>query len=329
MNAPTPIENGYLHLSELGILSLGGRDAARLLQGQATCDILGLPPGRTTLGAFCTPKGRAYALFRVLRVEDRIFLLLPLELLEAVRRRLQMYVLRADVKIEDATARWAAFGLFGERAAAVLQTLGLPPLDRDDEAEGQGGLLASVYAIRLPDAAGPRVLVLADAAKADGIARFMEGRDIPRWDAERWRLEDIRAGLPAITAATAEEFVPQMLNLDLLGGISFNKGCYTGQEIVARTHYLGQLKRRMYRLAGPGGPVPQAGEALFADGGEGQSAGTVAASAARPEGGFELLAVLNTGLAEDGNTVFKTQGGGRLELLGLPYAVQQSGQQGI
>jgi len=309
----------YAPLPETGILSLSGKDAAKLLQGQATCDILGLPPGRTTLGALCTPKGRAVALFRVLRLEDRILLLLPQELLETVRQRLQRYVLRADVGIADVSGRWAAFGLIGEQAAdAALQTLGLPPLAQDNEAEGQGGLLASFYAIRIPDPGSPRVLVLVDSAKADGIGRFLEGHGFGRLDAGRWRLEDIRAGLPAITAATVEEFVPQMLNLDLVGGISFNKGCYTGQEIVARTHYLGNLKRRMFRLAGAEGPLPQAGEMLHADGQEGH--GVVVAAAAAPEGGFELLAVMNVNWAEDGAALFKTAHGSRLSLSDLPYA---------
>jgi hypothetical protein len=320
MNTSSPPENGYLSLRDTGILSLSGQDAAKLLQGQATCDILGLPPGQTTLGAFCTPKGRALAVFRVLRLEDRIFLLLPLELLEAVRKRLQMYVLRADVKIEDVSAQWAVFGLFGEQAAGVLQTLGLPPLGHDNEAEGQGGLLASVYVIRVPDHDSPRLLVLVDADKAEGIGRFMEGRAIAKWDVSRWRLEDIRAGLPTLAAGTVEEFVPQMLNLDVLGGISFNKGCYTGQEIVARTHYLGQLKRRMYRLIGSNGTAPEAGEAVFAEGEGEQNAGTVVASAIAPEGGFELLAVLNTGLAADARRVFKTAGSDKLVLAALPYS---------
>ncbi len=310
----------HIPLPEIGVLSLGGKDAAKLLQGQATCDILGLPPGQTTLGAFCTAKGRALAVFRVLRTEDRIFLLLPAELLEAVRKHLQKYVLRADVKIEDATGRWAVFGLFGEQSAAALRTLGLPPLSRDNEAEGQGGLLASFYAIRIPDPDGPRLLVLVDAAKAEGVGRFLEGHGFARADARRWRLEDIRAGLPTVTAATAEEFVPQMLNLDLLGGISFNKGCYTGQEIVARTHYLGSLKRRMFRLAGEG-PLPQPGESLFANGEEGQGAGTVVAAAPAPAGGFELLAVLNINLAETQDGYFKTAGGSAASLSSLPYAL--------
>jgi len=307
-------------LTDIGVLSLSGQDAAKLLQGQATCDILSLPPGQTTLGAFCTAKGRAYALFRALRTEDRVYLLLPSALLETVSQRLSKYVLRSDVKIDDASGRWAVFGLCGGHADTALKALGLPPLNQDNEAEGQTGLVASIYAIRIPDPECPRFLVLADAAKSAGISRFLESHGLERTGASHWQLKDIRAGIPAIVAETVEEFVPQMLNLDLLGGISFNKGCYTGQEIVARTHYLGQSKRRMYRLKGVGYPVPQAGAAVLQDGEE-QAAGRVVSSAETPEAGYELLAVLNRATAENPGVLLKTADGQALSLSTLPYSL--------
>lgn len=308
-------------LPELGILAVGGKDAAKLLQGQTTCDILGLPPGRTTLGALCTPKGRAVAVFRVLRTEDRILLLLPAEMLETVRMRLSMYVLRSDVSIEDISDQWRIFGLFGEKSAVALQAMGLPPLAHDNEAEGQKGVYAGFYAIRIPGVDAARFLVLVDAAKAGGFGRFLEGHGLRPALAMRWLLEDIRAGIPVVTAATAEEFVPQMLNLDLLGGISFNKGCYTGQEIIARTHYLGSLKRRMARLFGEGEPLPRAGETLRTYGGEVLNAGMVVCAAPTPEDGFELLAVMNSQLAEEPGAAFATADGLGLVLAGLPYSL--------
>ncbi|MFM8331551.1 MAG: YgfZ/GcvT domain-containing protein [Candidatus Methylumidiphilus sp.] len=308
-------------LPDIGVLSLSGQDAAKFLQGQATCDILGLPPGQTTLGALCTVKGRVAAVFRALRLDDRIFLLLPLELLDAVRQRLGKYVLRADVKIADVSGEWAAFGLYGEHAPAALETLGLPPLEQENEAEGQSGFYASFYAIRIADLGHPRFLVLVDAAKAAGMGRFLDSHNLPQADAAHWALEDIRAGIPSVKAATVEEFLPQMLNLDRLGGISFNKGCYTGQEIVARTHYLGQVKRRMQRLAGMGEAVPVAGEALGRVGEDGQPVGVVVDAAVNPDGGFEALAVL-TAAALD--APLQTADGRALHLSTLPYALDDS-----
>ncbi len=312
-------ENWYSPLPEMGILAVSGKEAAKLLQGQTTCDILGLPPGQTSLGALCTPKGRAIAIFRVLRTEDKIYLLLPTELLETVQKRLRMYVLRDDVNIDDETWNWTIFGLFGGKSAEALQMLGLPLLTQENEAEGQGSFYTQFYAIRIPDVNTPRFLALVDAEKTAGMCRFLEAHGLSRCEPSRWTLEDIRAGLPSVRAATVEEFVPQMLNLDLVGGISFNKGCYTGQEIIARAHYLGSLKRRMVRLAGMGGPVPKAGDSLQAKGQDGLSTGMAVCSAPDEGGGFELLAVVNASLLEGAEAIFQTAGGIGLALSKLPY----------
>ena len=313
------IENWYSPLPEMGILTISGKDAAKLLQGQTTCDILSLPPGQTTLGALCTPKGRAIALFRVLRAEDKIYLILPTEMLETVQMHLRRYVMRDDVKIDDETWNWTIFGLFGEKATDTLQLLGLPLLTQDNEAEGQGSFYTRFYAIRIPDAHTPRILALVDAEKSAGMCRFMESHGLTRCEPSRWILEDIQAGLPSIAKPTSDEFVPQMLNLDLVGGISFNKGCYTGQEIIARAHYLGSLKRRMVRLEGFGEPIPKTGDNLQTEGRDGQGTGVVVSSAASQDGGFELLAVLNLGLVEDSQATFKTASGIGLALAKLPY----------
>ena len=315
------IENWYSPLPEMGILAVSGKDAAKFLQGQATCDILGLPPGQTSLGALCTAKGRAIAVFRVLRAEDKIYLLLPTEILETVKKRLRMYILRDDVKIDDETWGWTIFGLFGEKSAEALQILGLPLLTQENEAEGQESFYTQFYAIRIPDASNPRFLTLVDAEKTAGMCRFLDVHGLFRCGPSRWTLEDIRAGLPSISAATVEEFVPQMLNLDLVGGISFKKGCYTGQEIMARAHYLGSLKRRMVRLTGIGEPIPKAGDSLQAEGHDGPSPGMSVCSAPDEEGGFELLAVVSTSLLEGGEAVFQTTGGIGLALSKLPYPI--------
>ena len=315
------IENWYSPLPEMGILAVSGKDAAKFLQGQATCDILGLPPGQTSLGALCTAKGRAIAVFRVLRAEDKIYLLLPTEMLETVKKRLRMYILRDDVKIDDETWSWTIFGLFGEKSAEALQIFGLPLLTQENEAEGQGSFYTQFYAIRIPDASNPRFLALVDAEKTAGMCRFLDVHGLLRCEPSRWTLEDIRAGLPSISAATVEEFVPQMLNLDLVGGISFKKGCYTGQEIIARAHYLGSLKRRMVRLTGMGEPIPKAGDNLQVEGHDGPSSGMSVCSAPDEEGGFELLAVVSTSLLENRDAIFQTSSGMGLALSKLPYPI--------
>lgn len=315
------IDNWYSPLPDLGILAVSGKDAAKLLQGQTTCDIMGLPPGQTTLGALCNPKGRAVSVFRVLRAEDRIYLLLPTDLLETVQQRLQRYVLRDDVTLVDETWNWTSFGLVGENAADVLQKMGLPLLTQENEAEGQGSFYTRFYAIRVPGAQTfSRLLVLVDAAKSASMCRFLEGHGLVRQEPGRWVLENIRAGLPTVSSATAGEFVPQMLNLDVLGGISFNKGCYTGQEIIARAHYLGNLKRRMVRLAGMGEELPTPGDNIQSVDTEEGGSGMVVCSAGDGEGGFELLAVVNKTCLETPNAALQTQYGASLALVNLPYS---------
>lgn len=311
--------NWYSPLPGMGILSVSGKDAAKLLQGQTTCDILGLPPGQTTLGALCSPKGKAIALFRVLRAEDRLYLLLPDDLLEIVQRRLRHYVLRDDVKIANVSGEWAVFGLYGEKSPDVLQKLGLPLLTGENEAGGQSGFYTRFYAVRIPGTSTWRFLVLVDAAKQASMLRFVEGQGLQLRDSSHWQLEDIRAGIPSLSAATTEEFVPQMLNLDLLGGISFNKGCYTGQEIIARTHYLGSLKRRMVRLLGEGVVLPEAGEGLTAT--EDDGTGKVLSAAPDGLGGFEILAVVKTASAKNPNASFTTLRGIGLSQGKLPYPI--------
>jgi folate-binding protein YgfZ len=291
MNSAYP-DHWRVPLTKTGLLAASGKDAAKFLQGQATCDVLRLPENRSTLGAFCTAKGRVVALFRAFRADDAYFLSLPSELLETVRKRLSLYVLRSDARIEDASARFAAFGAGGP---AILAKLGLPETMEENESSVRDGWIA----LRVPSAGPPRLMILARAERAEECARMLEAADCAPADEALWRLEDIRAGLPTVQAATSEAFLPQVLNLDRLGGIALDKGCYTGQEIVARTHYLGHLKRRMFRFAGVEGPAPKPGDAIRADAVDGQGAGQTVNAAPTPEGGFELLAVANLALAEN------------------------------
>jgi folate-binding protein YgfZ len=225
-------------LQHLGVLRVAGPDAAAFLQGQISADTRRLAAGTPLLAAYCTPQGRVIAVLRLLPHTAGILAILPRELVEPVAGRLRRYVLRSKVRIEDASDELAAAGHFGS-AALHAATL------------------------RIPDAQHPYV-------ETDGIGVAGAGDDARYWvvgpatrlaelelggapaDADRierdWRLADVAAGLPQVYASTSEAFVAQMLNLDLLDGISFKKGCFTGQEIIARTQHLGRIKRRMLRL---------------------------------------------------------------------------------
>jgi len=215
-------------VAHLAVLTVAGKDAAKLLQGQITCNINDITETKSSLGAICNPKGRAIATFLLIKTSAAFLLVLPEELLEPVKKRLQMYVLRSDVTLTDSSNELCLIGLCHPAIEAE-------PLFCTTQQD--------TIAVNLSN----RTLVIAEADKA--IALWSERLNLQGFqpeNSEQWRYLDILSGLPWLTTETSEEFIPQMLNLDKLGGISFNKGCYTGQEIIARTHYLGKAKRALF-----------------------------------------------------------------------------------
>lgn len=261
-------------LPQWSLLRFSGADAQAFLQGQLTCDVAALQTGSSTYGGYCTPKGRLLATFLLWLTDDAYTMMLPVALAEPIRKRLSMYVLRSQVKVEDLTADLACIGISG--ADAVLQLAG-PGAVMPERLHGVA-VHGEVTVIQLPVQRYLAVLPRAPAGIADG--------------GDAWTGLDIAAGIPFIVPATQEEFVPQMVNLDLIGGLSYTKGCYPGQEIVARTHYLGRLKQRMYRAGIPAPAAP--GDKLYcAELGE-QSGGMIVNSARMADGRFDVLAVLQT-----------------------------------
>ena len=248
----------FARLTRYGLLSVTGDDARDFLHAQLTNDVLHLPPERAALAGWCSAKGRLLASFLVISSASQGFLLqLARDLVPAVAKRLSMFVLRSKVKIADESDGWLQFGLWGDAPGIEMpqQPLGIAE---------KGGLIV----VNVGDA---RFLALArDSGILEGSAAVAESR---------WALDEIRAGRPLITAATQDQFVPQMVNLEKLGGIDFQKGCYPGQEIVARAQYRGQVKRRMVRLPAPAGAELRPGQEF--------NGGIVVDSA-----GGELLAVM-------------------------------------
>ena len=215
----------------LTVLTVSGKDAAKLLQGQITCNVNDVTETKSSLGAFCNPKGRAITTFLLVKTSDDFLMVLPEELLESVKKRLQMYVLRSDVTLTDSSKQHCLVGLC--YPAPQDQ-----PLFATTQQEIINVNLSTTQA---------RSLVIAEADKAIALwSDRVVNQGFQPENSEQWRYLDIISGIPWLTTETSEEFIPQMLNLDRLGGISFNKGCYTGQEIVARTHYLGKAKRALF-----------------------------------------------------------------------------------
>ncbi|MDP1772855.1 MAG: folate-binding protein [Methylobacter sp.] len=229
---PAPEHEGNQRIypiAHLGVLTVAGNDAAKFLQGQITCNINDITDTKSSLGAMCNPKGRAITTFLLVKNADAFLLILPQELLVAIKKRLQMYVLRSDVTLTDSSDELCLIGLsYGA--------------SQPDEASDFATSRQENIVVNLQN----RSLNIVKTANAQKFWEEQVKLGFQPEDSAQWRYLDIISGIPWLTAATSEEFIPQMLNLDKLGGISFNKGCYTGQEIVARTHYLGKTKREMF-----------------------------------------------------------------------------------
>lgn len=303
-------------LLHLGLLHSRGPDSAPFLHNLLSSDVAGLDSSGAQWSSLNTPKGRMLASLLLWPEAEGHTLAAAAGLLPALQKKLSMYVLRSRVKLTADNGGTALIGVAGGEAARITAAAGLPlpdaPMRQHAAADGRRVLRLNdtMFIVATTDTDAPAchaTLIAAGAARAGTGA---------------WQLAMIRAGLPLVTAATQEEFVAQMLNYELIGGVSFKKGCYPGQEIVARTQYLGKLKRRMYRIAGDSddnGALPTPGTDLYAPDMDGQSAGKLVNIATAPGGGFEALAVIRSSSVEAGDVRLGAPDGARMRILDLPY----------
>lgn len=270
-------------LVEMGVIHVTGKDASTFLHTQLTQDIQGLDDASWRFAGYCNAKGRLLGLVQVMLSDEGFLLLTPRSLVESLIRRLRMYVLRAKVMLEDASDEYAVMGVTGPAALNSLDALVGSIPEQLGRVHRAGDVIVTALAGK-PD----RILALVTADEVSGFWDSLS-RDVTVAHPYIWTLLDIRSGWPQIHPETVEAFVPQQVNLELIDGVNFRKGCYPGQEVVARMHYLGKPSRRMYRLTGPAGPVPAPGTKITL--GDGGNAGEVVSAAPGPEG-LELLAVL-------------------------------------
>ena len=269
MPQPTPFD--LIDLPQLTVLDLTGPDAQAFLQAQVPSDVRLLNADRAQISGWCTAKGRLLTTFVLWTIDDGYRLVLASDVAEAVAKRLKMFVLRLKVQINRPDNLRVA-GLLNP--PANLDGLDLP-------AEPWGVCRnAGLTAIRLDQ---HRILLAGDDAVLAAVAGHAA-----RGNTDAWARADIEQGFPLVTQATSEHYVPQMVNLDKLGGVSFKKGCYPGQEIVARTHYLGKIKRHLYRVRAP--QALSAGSEVRSDILNGQACGSLL-STAPAESGTDWLAL--------------------------------------
>jgi tRNA-modifying protein YgfZ len=302
----------FVPLTQFGVIDIKGDDAASFLHSQLTQDVQQLDASSARLAGYCSPKGRLLASFLMWRSADSVRLLVSQDVLAPTLKRLSMFVLRAKAKLSDASAELAAVGFAGEARAALSTLFDALPDGVHTKVDGPHGVLA-----RVPDAFG-RARFVWIGPRAEVEARLADfDQSLTRAPATLWDWLDIHAGEPRITQATAEAFVPQMVNFDVLGAVNFKKGCYPGQEIVARSQYRGTIKRR---TALAHGESAAAGMELFHSADPGQPCGMVVNAAPARDGGVDCLVEIKLAALDNGAVHVGAADGPALAFLPLPYA---------
>ncbi|KRB98749.1 folate-binding protein [Hydrogenophaga sp. Root209] len=305
MTPPLPLEatqalHGVVRLTRLGVIQVDGEDAAKFLHGQLTHDfaLLGLSEAR--LAAFCSAKGRMQASFvGFKRSHDQILLICSRDLLPSTLKRLSMFVLRAKARLSDASDAFAIWGLAGSAVPAALPDAPWTQW-RDND--------ASVVRLYPSDGTARALWVVPATASAPTGEALSE---------DLWNWLDVKSAVATLSQPVFEAFVPQMLNYESVGGVNFKKGCYPGQEVVARSQFRGTLKRRAYLVHSPE-PLA-AGQEVFHSSDAEQPCGTVVQAAPHPGGGFDAIVSMQTSAAADGSLHAASASGPALSLLPLPY----------
>ncbi|UUA73156.1 CAF17-like 4Fe-4S cluster assembly/insertion protein YgfZ [Cellvibrio sp. QJXJ] len=297
-------------LTNKQLLLVKGPDAGKFLQGQVTCDVKELNEPVTRLGAQCNPKGRILLSFRALQMNNEtIALRLPASMMESAQKTLGKYIVFSKAKLQDGGNDFALFGLFGDSAAAVASTFFQQlPTTYEGWIEKDGSYLIQLAANRFE--------CWVATATVDSFIDVIE-KQTQKVSADEWQLLDIAAGIGEVYPESYELFTPQELNYQLVNGINFRKGCYTGQEIVARLHYRGKLKRHMYRFEYKNDQTPPPGTTII-NSLSGQNAGTVVMAALNQQGKIELLASLLDEQIDQAKVESATE---KLSQLSLPYAI--------
>jgi hypothetical protein len=305
-------------LSHYGLIEASGDEVTEFLQGQLTNDIKLVSESLGQLSAYCNPKGRILANFRIFKRNGHYFLRLRADTLEATLKRLRMYVMRSKVVLADSSDTLMRIGIAGLKATEKLAVLFKAVAEKTDEACFENDITLIRLFGELPrfEAYGPIEQIQALWANLQQEEAVQIGEN-------SWNLLTIRAAIPEIVADTVEEFVPQMVNLQAINSLSFTKGCYPGQEVVARMHYLGKLKRRLFIGSLESDTLPCPGQAIFAGHEDNQKAGQIVTASWSSNKKIEFLAVLQIEKAEQGSLYLESAENSAIELSNLPYSVEK------
>lgn len=303
-------------LSPLGIIHVSGEDALSFLHSQFTNDLNQVTSGVSQLSSYCNPKGRMLSIFHIHKDNDGYCLILPRDVIEVTINKLNMFKLMAKVDVSDESDERILFGVAGTDTGLTLGSLDMAIPKKincciqDKE----------VTLIRLPSE-NTRVLFIANVNAAISIWEQLSAR-LPVATSGLWDLHDIHSGIPQITANTSEAFIPQMTNLELVEGVSFSKGCYPGQEVVARTHYLGKPNRRMYRINIADKSAPEPGTNIFSPEDENQPVGKIVIAQKTADDNSSALTVLRTEKENSEDLHLGSVTGPKVSLQSLPYSLE-------
>lgn len=302
-------KNGKIDQLDFGILQVSGKKAKTFLQGQLTCNVEEIDEKQSCLGAHCDAKGRIQATFRLFFYQDAYYLLLPRPMVSPLLQCLQKYAVFSAVNLSDVTQNWKIIGLLGYSMAVVLRQHACLPEQRNGIST-----TTSLMVLSIPGPI-PRFIVLTRSK----IPAFFSNT-LQKLPLNDWYLLDIMAGIPSIYPETRGQFTPHQLNYPIIGGISFNKGCYIGQEIIARTQYLGKSKSRLYRVAFKAFHPLLPGTALQNE--QGTQQGTMIMSANEKKDRYQALVCLQC-QAISHTIHLEGPQGPALQCLTLPYRVQE------
>lgn len=302
-------------LSHYGLIQFSGSDAQSFLQSQLSCDVKEINPQKAQYGSYCTPKGRILASFLLWQKGEDYLMQLPASLGASIQKRLSLYVLRAKVQVTDAGDTIVRIGIRGQNAAELIGEITGLKLNSNQPMSVVHGENISILC--LSQHRMELIIPIEDASIIwKHLARYARPVGAACWD---WL--DIQSGIPVILPETQEAFLPQMVNLDAIGGVSFKKGCYPGQEIVARTQYLGKLKRRMFLAHISTDEAVKAGDELYSIDMNDQSSGRIVNAVPSPNGGFDVLTVIQQSSVDAHQIHWQSLNGPVLEIKRLPYSL--------
>lgn len=304
-------------LSHYALIEASGDDVSEFLQGQLTNDIKLVTAHMSQLSAYCNPKGRILANFRIFKRQEHYFLRLRGDIIEPTLKRMRMFVMRSKVELIDRSDELSRIGIAGNAATEALSGIFKSLPQNTDESTTEN----EITLIKLPGNV-PRYEAHGTVEKIKELWEELQ-KDAVAIGENSWNLLTIRAGIPEIVSETVEAFVPQMVNLQAINSLSFTKGCYPGQEVVARMHYLGKLKRRLFIGSAKCDSLPAAGESIMTGDDNEQKAGQIVTASWSNEKTVEFLAVLQIEKAAEAELHIQSGSGPVIQLADLPYSLEK------